>query len=206
MPIGGKRLKIYYRNIQKLCTKCFGEHFTRNCTNTKVPWVAYVENFISKNKDFDKELFGNWNQVVERARTQEQDEGRNQKTSNENVDTVKNTGPGDSTEAQAEGEQSHVEQQPEEESTGSQTQGSEIRSDAIEPLPQPADFALPDTEEGTDDLIEKLTQLGMTYSDAKTNVEKRKKAYNQALKRHQQLNKGTKRGRPPMTRKNSLNA
>ena len=206
VPIGGKRLKIYYRNIQKLCTKCFGEHFTRNCTNTKVPWVAYVENFISKNKDFDKELFGNWNQVVERARAQEQDEGRNQKTSNENVDTVKNTGPGDSTEAQAEGEQSHVEQQPDEESTGNQTQGSEIRSDAIEPLPQPADFALPDTEEGTDDLIEKLTQLGMTYSDAKTNVEKRKKAYNQALKRHQQLNKGTKRGRPPMTRKNSLNA
>ena len=30
VPLDGRRIKFYYRNIQKQCTKCFGPHLVRN--------------------------------------------------------------------------------------------------------------------------------------------------------------------------------
>jgi hypothetical protein len=34
--IDGRRIKIYYRNINKLCTSCFGQHNRRDCKEKKV--------------------------------------------------------------------------------------------------------------------------------------------------------------------------
>ena len=48
-------------------------------------------------------------------------------------------------------------------------------SKGIEPVPDPADFALLKMEEEIDELIMKLTQLGISYAEAEANIEKRKK-------------------------------
>ena len=39
LPMAGRRIKIYYRGIQKLCTRCFGPHIARNCTANKAPFA-----------------------------------------------------------------------------------------------------------------------------------------------------------------------
>ena len=193
VPIGGKRLKIYYRNIQKLCTKCFGEHYARNCTNQRVPWVEYVKNFISTNTEIDKTLFGNLNQILERARTEE--------TIQDASNTILHQ-PDQTTRQSDENPEPNTKERREESEQAQPTQDQEPTG----PAPAPADFALPETDELICELIEKMTACGMTHADAEANIEKRRKSYQQALKKHQQTSKAIKRGRPPKSRKNSLNA
>jgi hypothetical protein len=196
VPIGGKRLKIYYRNIQKLCTKCFGEHYARNCTNTRVPWTDYVKKFISDNSEFDKSLFGNWNQIIDRVRAEE---ARQQSLENQDLP--------DSEQEVQENRERNARERPDEQAPKPLTQEPEVTEhpEANEQAPLPADFALPETDELIAELIEKMTQCGMTYADAEANIEKRKKSYQQAMKKHQQMIRATKRGKPAKSRKNSLN-
>ena len=70
LPMDGRRVKIYYRGIQKLCTKCFGGHLSRNCSEEKIPWLSYVRRFVDSNTDFDDEMFGNWLQILKREQRQ----------------------------------------------------------------------------------------------------------------------------------------
>ena len=79
-------------------------------------------------------------------------------------------------------------------------------SGAVETAPFPADYALPDTEDGINELIEKMTMLGMSYAEAEANVKKRKKLYLQALKRFELKGNASKKERPTKYRRNSLNA
>ena len=196
VPIGGKRLKICYRNIQKLCTKCFGEHFARNCTNKRVLWIDYVKNFMEKNESFDRALFGNWNEIINRARKEE--------TTGELATTGEPENP-----RQTSGQEVQdkvVEERHEERSEIQGNQDPEASSGAVETAPVPADYALPDTEDGINELIEKMTMLGMSYAEAEANVKKRKKLYLQALKRFELKGNASKKERPTKYRRNSLNA
>jgi hypothetical protein len=64
LPMFGKRIRIYYRGVQKLCTKCFGNHNRLHCRNDKVRWIDYVLRFIENNPDIPEEMYGRWWQVV----------------------------------------------------------------------------------------------------------------------------------------------
>ena len=57
VPIHGKRIKIYYKGIQKLCTNCFGPHPKTVCKSPKMPWPEYVSRFISINHQIPADLF-----------------------------------------------------------------------------------------------------------------------------------------------------
>jgi hypothetical protein len=37
---------------------------SRNCKEDKVPWLSYVREFVKDNSDIDKEMFGNWIQIL----------------------------------------------------------------------------------------------------------------------------------------------
>ena len=65
LPMHGKKIRIYYRNMTKLCTNCFGQHQRRQCRNQKVPWVTYVRDFMSKNEDLDESYYGKWWEIVD---------------------------------------------------------------------------------------------------------------------------------------------
>ena len=71
LPMDGRRVKIYYRGIRKLCTVCFGKHLRKDCRNEKVQWIEYVRQFVCENSDFTGEQYGNWIRVVERIKRQE---------------------------------------------------------------------------------------------------------------------------------------
>ena len=64
LPMFGKRIRVYYRGVQKLCTKCFGNHNRLHCRNDKVRWIDYVLKFIEDNPDIPEEMYGRWWQVV----------------------------------------------------------------------------------------------------------------------------------------------
>lgn len=59
IPLCGRRVKIDYRNVQKLCTWCYGPHFRNKCKeNSKVQWPDYVEQFMLTHPGLPEGLFG----------------------------------------------------------------------------------------------------------------------------------------------------
>ena len=60
----GKRIRVYYRGVQKLCSNCFGPHPRKNCRSERVTWVAYCLRFMESQKDIPEELYGKWWKVV----------------------------------------------------------------------------------------------------------------------------------------------
>ena len=64
LPMWGKRVRIYYRGVQKLCSNCFGTHPRKNCRSDRVSWVAYCLRFMETHKEISQELYGKWWKVV----------------------------------------------------------------------------------------------------------------------------------------------
>ena len=65
LPMGGRRVKIYYRGIRRLCTNCFQKHNKKGCHQEKVPSIDYVANFWSQNDDIPDEFIGRWIEILE---------------------------------------------------------------------------------------------------------------------------------------------
>jgi hypothetical protein len=64
----GKRVQLYYRGIVKRCTNCFGIHKRKNCTEEKVPWIKYWEQFINNYPEIPKESYGRWATIIDGIR------------------------------------------------------------------------------------------------------------------------------------------
>ena len=68
LPMAGKRVKIYYKGIQKLCSNCLEQgHQKFRCSNARKNWLNYVDFFMLSN-DLPEELYGKWNDRVEEWR------------------------------------------------------------------------------------------------------------------------------------------
>ena len=64
LPICGKRIRLYYRGITKMCTNCFGAHARKVCTLSKVQWIDYVREFMKKYDHIPTEYYGKWANIV----------------------------------------------------------------------------------------------------------------------------------------------
>ena len=60
LPLNGKRVKIFYKGIKKLCTYCFGPHPRKRCDSEKVPWPMYIHKFSEQFTEFKPEFYGKW--------------------------------------------------------------------------------------------------------------------------------------------------
>jgi hypothetical protein len=65
IPMHGKRIRLYYRGIIKRCTNCFGSHQRKNCKEEKVPWIKYVEQFITNYPEIPRESNGRWVNMID---------------------------------------------------------------------------------------------------------------------------------------------
>ena len=85
VPICGKRIRLYYRDIPKICTQCFGRHPRKGCVMDKVPWVKYVSDFMNKYAYIPKESYGKWGKIVDEWRVKNDPTEPDAETSTENV-------------------------------------------------------------------------------------------------------------------------
>ena len=68
LPIGGKKIRIYYKGIAKRCVKCFGTgHLKKDCTSPRKDWMEYVSDFMFE-KDFDLDMLGDARKYLEKWR------------------------------------------------------------------------------------------------------------------------------------------
>ena len=56
IPIHGKRIKIHYPGVSRLCTKCFGKHQKMACQSRKLSWPEYMNKFMSMNPEIGVDL------------------------------------------------------------------------------------------------------------------------------------------------------
>ncbi len=64
LPILGKRIKIVYRGIQRLCPNCFGPHAKTRCQSRKTTWPEYIDKFKAKYPELKKELVDRPNKTL----------------------------------------------------------------------------------------------------------------------------------------------
>ena len=201
LPIDGRRIKIYYRNINKLCTNCFGAHNKRNCKEEKVKWIDYVDKFMKDNQHIDPSLYGRWAMILEREKKQRQ-------INREHYESKQPKQGNKPMEEQLEARKDQI-SIPEESSQQTQEVQPEPEKDETpDPNePKPADFNLPETDEEVEHIIEKLMEFGMSSADANANIDKRKKQFVQALKKYEmsKLKLANKKGKINKSRKDSLN-
>ena len=65
LPMHGRKIRVYFKNMNKLCTNCYGSHTRRQCTNEKVPWITYVRDFMKNNQDITEDYYGKWWEAVD---------------------------------------------------------------------------------------------------------------------------------------------
>ena len=64
LPMWGKRIRIYYRGVQKLCPRCFGNHPRKHCNSEKQRWIDYVLEFMEHYQTIPNEIYGRWYKVI----------------------------------------------------------------------------------------------------------------------------------------------
>ena len=198
LPIDGRHIKIYYRNINKLCTSCFGQHNRRDCKQIKVKWTDYVASFIQSNPQINPSLYGKWKSIVDREKVQ--------KLTDEEHYLSKQVNP-DITVADIHLEPVTVQQEvvPDNSVVNQASSMGDSQTDPHPAKPKPEDFNLPANPEEWKELIDKLMALGLTSKEANASLDKRRKLYNNAIKDYSNIGStGCKKGRPK-SRKNSLN-
>ena len=213
LPMDGRRIKIYYRGIRKLCTSCFGKHFRKDCNNEKVQWIDYVAQFVNDNPDFTKEQYGNWITILERRKKQDiinkehfqskqqPTEGTTMKEQEQEHEHVGGSGQGeegivsanDQPESQT-GETPH-----ESETQADTTPGQQEEIDE----PKASDYKIPESDEDLAEMIDKLMDLGLSHTDAAASIEKRRKIYEKAVKKYFQMK--SKKLKQSKSRKESQN-
>ena len=193
LPMNGRRVKIYHRGIEKLCTKCFGKHRKSDCKHeTKVNWIDYVRQFILQNEFIPVELFGRWNDLIKTSG------GRHYESQSEEATSR--------TEKHVEPESSK--NQPQEESQPQQTTSSGTNQEANpRAAPREEEFGIPQSEHEFESMVERMATCGFSKSDLEKILETKRTAFNKATrefrnqgnKKQSEDNKSTRK-----TRKNSV--
>jgi hypothetical protein len=204
LPMCGKRIKIYYKGIDKLCTKCFGKHPRRICKNEKVPWIDYVERFVDSNVDIPEQAYGRWTDVLkkekkEKAKMSTHPNGINSKDDNreERNDSSSDESPEPKKALTSEKAKNQEDPQNKilKENEFATTESAHTQmlladnpqadnSQENEPdEPWPGDFNVPVDDDEMEVMIEAMVAIGMNCKEAELVIKARKKDYNDALKK-----------------------
>ena len=179
LPILGRRIKIYYPGIQKLCTNCFGNHPKRVCHSRKVLWPDYVKSFMIKNPEMPARLFGKWH---DGSRQSNETKNIGEQLSNT---TELNTGPRVNTltkQVQHPTIPATKPIQTPEQTVLSPNQARLRISDTATQGPEAASFKVPANPVEHDQMVEKMMQGGLLRSEAEQSISARKTAFNKACK------------------------
>ena len=223
--MNGRRIKIYHKGIDKLCTRCFGTHRKSECKEPmKIDWIDYVKNFMTINDYIPKELYGRWNELVENSQKGKTSHRWNQKNSVTPNEQDMETGAKDWGESSGDpvlGNQPQPirttreeQNKPQPGSGASKCQQSETQAategvTTVGPEPTKEQFDIPTTEEAYERMVDRFATVGMERWEVDKVIEAKMTVFNKACREHKKsitelkkkadLNKVGKN-----TRKNSL--
>jgi hypothetical protein len=199
IPMNGRRVKIYHKGIEKLCTKCFAGHRKSECrSETKVDWIDYVKHFMELHDFIPRELYGKWNEFVDnpdRRRTGDKRHLPEQQTSKDIPKENEIRNP--------EHERDEQPTLPQSQNTNTEEQGH--------PGPEPTkeQFDIPTTDESYERMVDRFATVGLQRWEVDKTIEAKNTAYNKACREHKKLmteykkkRESTKVGKT--TRRNSL--
>ena len=212
LPILGRRVKIHYPGVQRLCTKCFGKHPKQACQSPKVTWSDYVRLFIGRNPDITKQLFGKWYHTetnqAEEVCYPDPSVQNNTKNPNQTMNEQKDGTSGVThnailtNQSQATFSQQGKSNPDEKYSQPTPSTSKPIgrgESQTSDQTPTAAAFLVPSNETEQNLMIEKMMLAGLLRSEAELNIAARKTAYNKAIKDF----KKTENKQPKFTKRNN---
>ena len=216
-PIMGKRVKFYYRGIQKLCPKCFGSHQIKTCRSQKVQWLCYVENFIARESGIPSECYGRWLEIISNEKSPLRRNHSNRPSLPEQSDlfhltskvTVDRSGgrkatPPSPTMSQVQDTETWIKNlpksktptqsskapntDPDQRMDDGRQESSQANNVTVESNgPREKDFHLPTSQEEHKFMVEKLVSAGTLPSEAEQIINNRRTAFNKATREFKKL-------------------
>ena len=176
VPILGKRIKVNYPGIPRLCTNCFRAHDKKNCQSKKITWQEYARTYAKLNSSFPSNLFAKW--MVDTKPTSPIPQTSNDEPFVEAVTEPMNIEP-------------HVPTRPvmvnqvnkQADKTGSSTHPT-TRNMAIREAPAREVFGIPTTKKEHYEIVLKLVLAGSSEAEAESIIASRKAAFNKANREH----------------------
>ena len=205
IPMAGRRIKIYHKGIDKLCSKCFGKHRKSDCkANTKTEWIEYVANFIDSNPDVPTEMYGRWVELVEKNKAgllgkQKNDNRPQLKQRDDHEVSNTNEHIRDTTNAQPEPQTAY-------EKSAVEPRANQIVEHPTQ-APSEEEFELPTNEEQYESMVDRFATIGLKRSDLDKVLESRRTAFNKAQREFKVAERKKKAEEAKSTkkpRKNSL--
>ena len=200
IPMNGRRVKIYHKGIDKLCTRCFAGHRKSECkAELKMDWIDYVRHFMTLHDYIPKELYGRWNELVNNADKRDAG-GRRQPP-----ETRESTDMGTMIE---QNENRNTEKGENPNTTLSQPSKAD---ETNHPGPEPTkdQFDIPTTDEAYERMVDRFATVGLQRWEVDKTIEAKTTAYNKACREHKKLvieykKKADSNKAGKNTRKNSL--
>jgi hypothetical protein len=94
LPMYGRRIRIFYIGMQKQCNNCLElGHIKPECESEKRDWFSFIEELI-ESKDFKKELFGEWPEIIKNKRNQAKSQNAGDKTEKKGAKNFRGRGRG----------------------------------------------------------------------------------------------------------------
>jgi hypothetical protein len=192
LPMNGRRVKIYHKGIDKLCTNCFEKHRKSDCkAPSKIQWIEYVRQFIQKNDFIPIELFGRWNDLVKTTKTFGNKEVTTQADQRADEALVAVNSPS----------------KPAQRDPKNQTVTETEKTDHEPAAPREEEFGIPTSEEEYESMVERMATCGFTRTDLDKILEAKRTAFNKATREYriQGKKKQTEENKTARkTRKNSI--
>ena len=208
LPMSGRRIKMYHRGIQKLCTNCFGNHSKRVCQSQKVLWVDYVRRFVELNPEIPPEYFGKWIDILKN-----EEEKVSSKNRQIGMFGVEKTGEipmsNSSRPAKPDIEPSVTGVVVAHESNTQQVDQGNVDAEPEEIESQPPtmkEYDIPENDAEYESMMELLTGCGMKQSEVQQAIKSRETAYNRACREFRKESFQTQGGPKRVTRKGRKNS
>ena len=209
-PIMGKRIRFYYRGIQKLCTKCFGPHQKKQCGSRRVNWIDYVEYFVNSNENVPKEVYGRWLEYLEKHVISNSKAKWNEQSSHLISENATSTPPNEAVAPEVataawlgvdpgQGQKVAVENRPVAGGVlpktttmeANNSQSDQLKTTKADPnKPCERSFGVPIDPQEHKAMIDRLVAAGTMINEAEQIISTRKTAFNKACREYKKLQTG----------------
>ena len=208
IPIMGKRLKIQYPGVQRLCTNCFGRHNKQNCQSRKVTWSEYTNKFKESNPDFPRELFNRPTRMINPDSHELPHEGGMQPledTANWVMNHSQHETPDSDLVATGSIDMDDTVPKLVEDNESNQSDTKSVQAVKTKPSttvgPKREDFLIPANETEYNQMVERLVAGGSSVVEAELIISSRKSAFNKANREYKRgPGKQTKQSQKKETR------